>query len=70
MHSTVREGMVVEKSRQVVAARSLCPERSTPDRTGQLQERRRGEVVLDSAVEHRVGPRLREIKNGIGLTTR
>jgi len=36
-----------KKSRQVVAAHSLCPEKSTPDRTEQLQERERGEAVLD-----------------------
>jgi hypothetical protein len=37
---TVREGMVAEKRRQVIATRSSYPKKSTPDRTGELQGRR------------------------------
>jgi len=38
----LREGMVVEKRSQ-----SSYPEISTPESTGQLQEREKGEAVLD-----------------------
>lgn len=48
--STVWEGMVVEKRRQVVATRSSYPKKSTPDRTVELQGRRE-RLYETSAVE-------------------